>query len=51
MILYFFTLKTRKVRSENIIGLKGHAHTHMKIIWVPGDRYLDILPLTLRVQG
>ncbi len=46
-----FTLKTRKVRSQNIVGLKGHVHTLRKIIWVPGDRYLDFLPLTLRVQG
>ena len=51
MILYYFTLKTRKVRSQNIVGLKGHAHTLRKIIWVPGDRYLDFLPLTLRLQG
>ena len=51
MILHSFTLKTRKVRSQNIVGLKGRAHTLRKIIWVPGDRYLDFLPLTLREQG
>ena len=35
MILYCLTLETRKVRSQNIVGLKGHAHTLRKIIWVP----------------
>ena len=51
MILCCFTLETRKVCSQNIVGLKGHAHTLRKIIWVPVDRYLDFLPLTLQVQG
>ncbi len=51
MILYSFTLKTRKVRSLCIVGLKGHADTLGKKIWVPGDPYLVFLPLTLRVQG